>query len=84
MEEGARFVDHLNFFNKLVTQLISMDENIEEKDKVVILVSSLPSSWEQLVMNILIGKTTLNFQRDSCIPTGGGVLEEATGIFILG
>ena len=61
MEEGTRFVDHLNVFNKLVTQLISVDEKIEENDKVVILVSSLPPSWEQLVMNILIGKTTLNF-----------------------
>lgn len=59
-EEGARFVDHLNIFNKLVTQLIIVDENIEENDKDVILVSSLLSSWEQLVMKILIGKTTFN------------------------
>lgn len=61
MEEGTRFVDHLNVFNKLVTQLVSVDEEIEENDKVVILASSLPPSWEQLVMNILVGKTTLNF-----------------------
>ncbi len=40
-----------------------MDEKIEENDKVVILASSLPSSWEQLVMNILVGKTTLNFNQ---------------------
>jgi hypothetical protein len=37
-----------------------VDEKIEN-NKVVILASSLPPSWEQLVMNILIGKTTLNF-----------------------
>jgi hypothetical protein len=44
MEEGIRFVDHLNVFNKLVTQLVSVDEKIEENDKVVILASSLPPS----------------------------------------
>jgi len=32
-----------------------------ENDKVIILASSLPPSWEQLVINILVGKTTLNF-----------------------
>ena len=63
MEEGTRFVDHLNVFNKLVTQLVSVDEIIEENDKVVILASSLPPSWEQLVMNILVGKNTLNFNQ---------------------
>ena len=40
-----------------------MDEKIKENDKVIILASSLPSSWEQLVMNILVGKTTLNFNQ---------------------
>ena len=44
MEEGTWFVDHLNIFNKLVTQLIHVDEKIEENDKVIILASSLPSS----------------------------------------
>ncbi|OEL29737.1 Calmodulin-binding receptor-like cytoplasmic kinase 3 [Dichanthelium oligosanthes] len=34
MEEGTRFIDHLNIFNKLVTQLVSVDEKIEESDKV--------------------------------------------------
>src|SRR6266498_5667650 len=34
MEEGTWFVDYLNVFNKLVTQLISVDEKIEENDKV--------------------------------------------------
>ena len=38
-----------------------MDEKNEENNKVVILDSSLPPEWEQPVMNILIGKTTLNF-----------------------
>src|SRR6266540_1675951 len=57
------FVDHLNVFNKLVTQLISVGEKIEENDKVVILASSLPLSWEQLVRNILIIKITLNFNQ---------------------
>jgi len=40
--------------------LINADEKIEENDKVVILGSSLPPSWEQLVMSILV-KYTLNF-----------------------
>ena len=57
MEQGTRFVDHLNIFNKLVTQLVSVDEKLRRMIyKVIILASSLPQSWEQLVMNILIEK----------------------------
>lgn len=41
--------------------MISVDEKIEKNDKVIILASSLPLSWGQVVMNIIIVKTTLNF-----------------------
>lgn len=45
MEEGTRFGGHRNVFDKLVTQLVSVDIKIKENDKVVILASSLPPSF---------------------------------------
>jgi hypothetical protein len=73
MEECTRLINHLNVFNKLVKQLVSVDQKIEENDKVI--ASSLPPLWEQLVINILIW---------SCIPITSKILEEPAGIFILG
>jgi len=61
--EGTSFVDHLNVFNKLVTQLVSVNKKIEENNKVVMLESSLLQSWEQLVINIIVEKNTLNFDK---------------------
>ena len=40
-----------------------MDKKIEENNKVVMLESSLLQSWEQLVINILVEKNTLNFDK---------------------
>ena len=52
MKEGTNIVDHLNVFNTLLCQLTSIGVKMEEEDKVVTLLCSLPNSWDHIVTSI--------------------------------
>jgi hypothetical protein len=56
MEDGHSVIDHLNSFNTLVSQLVSVDINLVEEDKCIALLCSLLDSWDNLV--VAIGSTT--------------------------
>ena len=44
MKEDIKIIDYLNVLNTLICQLGSMDVKIEDEDKAVILLCSLPKS----------------------------------------
>jgi hypothetical protein len=56
MEDGDSVTKHLNAFNTLVSQLVSVNIMIEEEDKCITLLCSFPDSWDNLV--VAIGSTT--------------------------
>jgi hypothetical protein len=56
MEDGDSMTKHLNSFNTLVIQLVSINIMIAEEDKCIILLCSFPDSWDNLV--VAIGSTT--------------------------
>jgi hypothetical protein len=56
MEDGDSVTEHLNAFNTLVSQLVSVNITIAEEDKCITLLCSLPNSWDNLV--VAIGSTT--------------------------
>ena len=52
MSEGGFVVDHINEFNMIVSQLRSVEINFEDEIKALILMSSLPKSWDTVVAAI--------------------------------
>ncbi|KAK8951459.1 hypothetical protein KSP39_PZI004612 [Platanthera zijinensis] len=62
MSESNKLLEHMNAFNKLISQLRSMDVKVEEEDQALILLSSLPKSYDHLVTTILYGKDTLKME----------------------
>ncbi|KAK2993218.1 hypothetical protein RJ640_005186 [Escallonia rubra] len=59
MDEGSDMGDHISEFNRLVSQLSSIDVKLEEEDHAILLLSSLPKSYKTLKTTLLIGKETL-------------------------
>jgi hypothetical protein len=55
-EDGDYVTDHLNAFNALVSQLVSVNITIGEEDKCITFLCSLPDSWDNRV--VAVGSTT--------------------------
>ncbi|KAK2976048.1 hypothetical protein RJ640_024776 [Escallonia rubra] len=60
MNECSILGDHISEFNRLVSQLSSIDVKLEEEDHAILLLSSLPKSYETLKTTLLIGKEKLH------------------------
>ena len=59
MEEGTDLLEHLNMFNQIVNKLANLEVKIEDEDKALLLLSSLPESYDHLVTTLLYRKETL-------------------------
>ena len=65
MKDGDSVTEHLNAFNTVVSQLLSVDIKISDEDKCISLLCSLPDSWDSLV--IAIGSNATDLQFDEII-----------------
>ena len=61
MKDEDSMIEHLNAFNTVVSQLLSVDIKISNEDKCINLLCSLPDSWDILVIEIGSNATTLQF-----------------------
>eukprot|EP00253_Pinus_taeda_P006956 PITA_06956 len=61
MKDGDSVTEHLNVFNTVVSQLLSVDIKISDEDKCISLLCSLPDSWDSLVNAIGSNATALQF-----------------------
>ena len=59
MKEGSDLLEHLNTFNMLNTQLSSFGVNYEDEDIALLLLASLPTSFDHLVTTLIYGKETI-------------------------
>ena len=51
--------EHLSHFQKILSNLLSIGENVEEKTRVLVLLASLFSSYKFLVTAFLAEKSTI-------------------------
>ena len=65
MAEGADLAQHVHTFNKIISDLLRIDIKLDDENKAMMLLSSLPASYEQLVTTLLWGKETLEFEEIS-------------------
>ena len=56
MKEVSNLLEHLNTFNMSNTQLSSFGVNYEDEDKALLLLASLPTSFDYLVTTLMYGK----------------------------
>jgi hypothetical protein len=61
MRDGNSVAKHLNAFNTVVSQLVSVEIKISDEDKCISLLFSLPYSWDSLVVAISSNTITLKF-----------------------
>ncbi|GKU94029.1 hypothetical protein SLEP1_g7569 [Rubroshorea leprosula] len=59
MAEGTNIHRHLSDFNMMVTQVVNAGDVLEEEEKALLLLASLPKSYKSLMQSMLVGKTTL-------------------------
>ena len=62
MKQGTMMLEHLNFFNKVICELLAVDVKTNE-DKALILFSSLLESYDHIVTMMLYGKKLSSWRR---------------------
>jgi len=61
LKKGLSIGEHMSNYTKFLTDLVNMDIEIEEEDKAVILLNSLPDEkYETFVLTLINDKQTLN------------------------
>ena len=52
LKEGKSIAEHLSEFQDLVNQMVTMNLIIDDELQVLLFLSSLPDSWETLVVSL--------------------------------
>jgi len=52
-------LEYLNFFNKVISELLAVNVKIDEENKALILLSSLPQSYDHIITIIFYSKKIL-------------------------
>ena len=62
MKEGASLHDHLDEFNQIVMDIKNIGIKLEEEDQALLLICSLPLSYENLSNSMLYGRDTIKLE----------------------
>ncbi|GJX75491.1 transposable element [Tanacetum coccineum] len=62
MKEGSTLKDHLDALNSILMDLKNVDVKIDDEDAALILLVSLPPSYENFVNSFVVGKETITLE----------------------
>lgn len=62
MKEGTSLQDHLDEFNQIVMDIKNIGIKLEEEDQALLLICSLPPSYENLSNSMLYGRDTIKLE----------------------
>ena len=67
MTEGQSVQEHLSHFQKILTDLLSVGENVKEKNRALVLLVLLSPSYESLMTALLVGKSTIKMDEVTAV-----------------
>jgi len=62
IKEGMSILQHFNVFNRILRDLLALEVKLKEEDKTLLLLSSLPSSYNHLATTIMYDEKTLELE----------------------
>ena len=62
MQEGTPLRDHLDQLNTILLELRNIDEEVDDEDAALILLVSLPPSYENFVQSFIVGKDSVSLE----------------------
>jgi len=62
VKEDTLILQYLNTFNRILSDLLALEVKLEEENKPLLLLPSLPSSYDHLTTTIMYGKETLELE----------------------
>ena len=66
MKKGSTVNEHINRYTKLLTDLVNVDVIVEEEDKAIIFLNSLPEEeYETFTLTFINGRQTLDYNEVS-------------------
>jgi len=66
MKRGLSINEHMNNYTKLLTELVNVNVKIDEEDKAVILLNSLPDEeYETFILTLINSRQTFNCSKMS-------------------
>ncbi|GJR39598.1 retrovirus-related pol polyprotein from transposon TNT 1-94 [Tanacetum coccineum] len=71
MHSGKKLSEHIDEFNKLIGDLANIDIDINDEDQALMLLTSLPSSYDNFVETLLYGRESLTLEDGSGIHSKG-------------
>lgn len=93
MQEGIELRDHLDKLNSILLELRNIDVKVEDEDATLILLVSLPNSFENFVQSFIVGKDTVKLEEVRSAlhsrelhhkASSSGTDNQASGLFVSG